>query len=72
MEGEKLMNCRLITAAAALLAPMVRPDGYGLEWPASMPEPLGSIMDDRRSRLQWVSDLYATSRQRAEPGVRAA
>lgn len=45
-------------AAAALMAPMVMPEAYGLDWPASMPEPLQGWVDGNAGKLDWVRRLY--------------
>ena len=68
--GERFSRADL--AVAALLAPMVRPKGYGLEWPANIPQPLGAIMDARQGRLRWVVDQYDSFREAAATAGRAA
>lgn len=45
--------------AAALLAPLRRPDIYGVPWPAAYPAPLQDVCDSLASRLSWVDDAYA-------------
>ena len=48
--------------AASLLAPLCLPEGYGLEWPAKLPEPLGSTVQLLTPKLAWVLRLYAQHR----------
>ena len=43
---------------AALLAPLFKPDGYGLEWPEIYPEPLQSFVDSHSSELIAAQKLY--------------
>jgi glutathione S-transferase len=49
-------------AAAALLAPLCRPDKYGLEWPAVFPGEMAASVDALRPKLTWVEELYRTRR----------
>lgn len=49
-------------AAAALLAPLCRPDQYGLHWPRPYPEPLEQAIAACRPKLGWVDRLYASHR----------
>jgi glutathione S-transferase len=49
-------------AAAALMAPMVMPPEYGLNWPARMPEPLQGWADAHDGQLDWVRRLYRDHR----------
>ncbi len=51
--------------AAALLAPLCQPEGYGLEWPKKQPEALQRIVDQYKDQLQWVNRLYQQHRQHA-------
>lgn len=44
--------------AAALLAPILQPDSFGLNWPARWPAPLASFVDEQQPRLGWAADLY--------------
>lgn len=44
--------------AAALLAPLCRPEGYGLDWPAELPEPLASTASQLAPKLGWVLRVY--------------
>jgi glutathione S-transferase len=45
-------------AAAALFAPMFRPDGYNLKWPDVELEPLDSAVRDMAPRLEWARRIY--------------
>ena len=45
-------------AAAALLAPMISPPQYGVDWPEQYPLPLQQTIDTLRERLTWVERLY--------------
>lgn len=45
-------------AAASLLAPLVMPDGYGLNWPKKIPADLQALMDEFKDRMAWVETLY--------------
>lgn len=50
-------------AVAALLAPLVQPDGYGLVWPETLPEPLAGTVTKFQPRLRWVQQIYQNYRQ---------
>jgi glutathione S-transferase len=43
---------------AALLAPLVEPDQYGINWPNYYPAELQNTIDAFRDRLDWVDRLY--------------
>jgi len=45
-------------AAASLLAPLVMPDGYGLNWPKKIPADLQALMDEFKDRTVWVDEIY--------------
>jgi len=45
-------------SVAALLAPLVMPEGYGVDWPEKMPEPLASQIAGFQDRLGWVGHIY--------------
>jgi glutathione S-transferase len=45
-------------AAASLLAPLVMPEGYGLNWPKQLPPDLQALMDEFKDRIAWVDDIY--------------
>jgi glutathione S-transferase len=49
-------------AAAALLAPLIQPEKYGLPWPSPLPQPLQQTVDDWQGDIAWVSHLYAEYR----------
>jgi len=48
--------------AAALLAPLIMPQGYGLEWPEKMPEKLQNFVDKNETKLERFRALYLTFR----------
>ncbi|GAA3975528.1 glutathione S-transferase N-terminal domain-containing protein [Allohahella marinimesophila] len=60
-----------IVTAVALLAPLCRPEGYGLDWPEELPEPLASTTSQLAPKLAWVLRVYDTYRRNdeAEPGA---
>lgn len=45
-------------SVAALLAPLIMPKGYGVDWPEEMPEPLASQIAGFQDRLGWVGHIY--------------
>lgn len=45
-------------AAASLLAPLIMPEGYGLDWPAKVPAPLQAFVDKNEEKLAIVRQLY--------------
>lgn len=49
-------------AVASLLAPLCSPEGYGLEWPPSYPEPLASVIAGYAPKISWVNALYKNYR----------
>jgi len=56
LAGDRFSRADL--AAAALLAPFCTPDKYGLEWPASFPNEMASVIDTLRPKLEWVDKRY--------------
>lgn len=44
--------------AASLLAPLIMPDGYGLEWPNKVPETLQNFVDKNEEKLTRVRQIY--------------
>ncbi len=48
--------------AAALLAPLFMPEQYGLKWPQSMPDPLGSEVAAMAPKLAWAKTVYEKHR----------
>lgn len=44
--------------AASLLAPLVKPGKYGLDWPEKLPDELEVFIENRNNKLQWVRGLY--------------
>lgn len=49
-------------AAAALLAPLIEPSQYGINWPKQYPPQLQQTIDTFRDRLTWVDRLYRNYR----------
>lgn len=45
-------------SAAALVAPLIMPDQYGLQWPKTIPDKLQKLMQTFEGRLGWVERLY--------------
>jgi len=45
-------------SVAALLAPLIMPQGYGIDWPKKTPEPLASQIAGFQDRLGWVGHIY--------------
>lgn len=45
-------------AAAALLAPLITPQGYGLDWPDVMPERLQTFINKNETKLEKYRSLY--------------
>lgn len=56
MLGEQFSRADL--TAAALLAPIVMPEGYGLDWPQALPDRLAEFNAQFEGRLDWVNRLY--------------
>ncbi len=54
--GEQFTRADL--AAASLLAPLIKPVKYGLNWPDKLPNELESFIDSQEDKLQWVKDCY--------------
>jgi len=44
--------------ACALVAPLLMPVKYGLDWPATLPEPLQSEVTAMAGQLEWVKTTY--------------
>lgn len=49
-------------AAASLLAPLIMPKGYGLDWPATVPSPLKEWRDAHDNQLDWARHVYSRHR----------
>jgi len=47
--------------AASLLAPICKPDGYGLTWPR-YPDELETFIEENQQKLAWVNRMYTTHR----------
>lgn len=45
-------------AAASLLAPLIMPQGYGLDWPDTMPEELQAFVTKNEAKLEKFRQLY--------------
>jgi len=45
-------------SAASLLAPLCRPEKYGLNWPHKLPQKFETLVDGFRSKINWVDALY--------------
>lgn len=54
--GEQFTRADL--SAAALLAPLVMPKQYGLNWPEQIPVKLQQLMDEFENRIKWVDQIY--------------
>ena len=48
--------------AVCLLAPLSMPAQYGLDWPATLPEPLQSDVEALADQLQWAKAVYGRHR----------
>lgn len=49
-------------AAASLLAPIIMPEGYGLDWPKTMPAKLQEFADKNQQKLERYRKLYSQFR----------
>ena len=49
-------------AAAALLAPLCRPQQYGLDWPEKFPDELQAMVEANQDKIRWVEELYRKHR----------
>ncbi len=49
-------------AAASLLAPLIMPQGYGLNWPETMPTKLQQFVDKNEEKLNTFRQLYKNYR----------
>lgn len=45
-------------AAAALLGPVIKSEKYGLPWPATLPEPLQTTVNEWNASIPWAHKLY--------------
>lgn len=48
--------------AASLLAPLFMPEGYGIDWPKTVPSPLKEWIDEHDSQLEWARRMYQQHR----------
>lgn len=49
-------------SAAALLAPLIMPKRYGLNWPETIPAKLQQLMDEFADKISWVDQIYGKYR----------
>ena len=49
-------------AAASMLAPLVRPAQYGMDWPDRLPEELELLSAPWAEQLAWVGEMYSRYR----------
>ncbi len=56
MVGDQFSRADL--ACGALLAPLITPDRYGLDWPETLPSPLKEVVESYRPKLGWLEKLY--------------
>ncbi|HCK92744.1 MAG TPA: glutathione S-transferase family protein [Gammaproteobacteria bacterium] len=50
-------------AVASLLAPLIRPQGYDVPWPQTLPEELTQLELEYQPVLQWVDKMYKNHRK---------
>lgn len=48
--------------AASLLAPLFMPEGYGINWPDTVPSPLKEWIDEHDRQLDWARRMYQKHR----------
>ena len=48
--------------AASLFAPLVMPEGYGLNWPKNVPADFQALVDEFSNKLAWVKPIYQKHR----------
>jgi len=58
--GESFTRADL--AIASLLAPLCRPNKYGVVWPSQFPEPLHNDLNEYAGKLDWVTRIYKEHR----------
>ena len=58
--GERFSRADL--AVAALFAPLSRVEGYGIQWPSTMPEELLLFESKYSDLIQWVKQVYSQHR----------
>ena len=54
--GEQFTRADL--AAASLLAPLCRPEKYGLIWPDQLPQQYLNLVEGFRPEINWVDEIY--------------
>lgn len=57
MVGDQFTRADL--SAAALLAPIVMPDKYGINWPSLIPQRLLEFSSQFDGKLEWLKDFYS-------------
>jgi len=60
MLGERFSRADI--TAAALFAPLVMPEGYGVDWPRQLPDRLNELLAQFDGKLDWVNRLYSERR----------
>ena len=60
MVGDKFSRADL--TAASLLAPIVMPDNYGINWPDEIPQRLLEFSSQFDGKLEWLKDFYVQYR----------
>ena len=45
-------------SAASLLAPLCRPEKYGLNWPDQLPQQYENLVDEFKLKINWVDEIY--------------
>ena len=46
----------------SLLAPLATPEGYGLDWPESVPEPMQALIGRFENAVEWTQMIYTRHR----------
>lgn len=66
LQGQKYLVgdrfTRADLAAASLLAPICKPEKYGLDWPRRYPHELEAMIEGNAEKIQWVANLYKEHR----------
>jgi len=56
LAGDQFSRADLATAA--LLAPLIQPEKYGVPWPSPLPPVLQATIDEWSTELEWVRKIY--------------
>jgi len=56
LAGDQFSRADLATAA--LLAPLIQPEKYGVPWPSQLPPALQTTIDEWSGELEWVRKIY--------------